>query len=240
LRSNVALYRGRFEEAFEHGAAALAAWPQPGAGRANVHGNMAAAYMELGEPQAALEHAAAAREQDRGNFIDFVAQGIEVVAHQQLGQERRADLLLEELEQRLEPIPGPALAVWLHEVRGRVALDRGDTTLAVRELERARSLLDLYSPQEPRLLFQLGLAYEADGRDDEAIDCYRRLTGLVGTRVYSPGEYVPAFYHLGRLLEERGDRAGARSAFERFLGYWGDADRFRDLVEHARESLASA
>jgi tetratricopeptide (TPR) repeat protein len=240
LRANLAVYRGRFGEALELGQASLADWSAAGAGRANVHGNLAAAYLALHEPAKALEHAAAAREEDRGNFVDYLGHGIEVVAHQQLGQERRADLLLAELEQRLEPFPGPALEVWLHEVRGRLALERGEPVAAARELEQATALLELHSQQEPRLRFQLGLAYAAAGRDDDAVESFRQVTQLTGSRIYSPGDFVPAHYHLGRLLEKRGDGAGARRAYERFLSYWSGADRHRDHVEHARRAVTGA
>ncbi len=234
LRTMIALYHGQFERAMGHAEASLDAWPSPGPGRANVHTNLAAAYMELEEPDKALEHAEQARQQDRGTFNDFVSQGIEIVAHQQLGQTRRADLLLEEFEQRLEPFPGPGLKVWLHEVKGRLALDREQPDEAVRELEQAMQLHELYSGQEPRIRYQLGLAYEAAGRREEAIDSFRRITELSGTRVFSPAEFVPAHFKLGRLLEESGNDVAAIRAYERFLHYWDEADRYREDIEHAR------
>lgn len=45
-------------------------------------------------------------------------------------------------------------------------------------------------------------------------------------------------YEIGRIEHDHGDPAAARSALERFLGHWGDADRELASIEDARRRLA--
>ena len=57
--------------------------------------------------------------------------------------------------------------------RGTDALQRGDAS-AVADLERASQLV----PQASEIQNHLGLAYEASGRDDDALAAFRRAVEL--------------------------------------------------------------
>jgi Flp pilus assembly protein TadD len=57
---------------------------------------------------------------------------------------------------------------------GTEALDRGDTTRAIADLERAAELV----PQGSEIQNHLGLAYAADGRDRQALLAFRRAVAL--------------------------------------------------------------
>jgi Flp pilus assembly protein TadD len=57
---------------------------------------------------------------------------------------------------------------------GTRALDRGDTELAVRELERAAELV----PHASEVRNHLGLAYAAEGRDAEALRAFEKAVEL--------------------------------------------------------------
>jgi len=63
----------------------------------------------------------------------------------------------------------------------------------------------------------LANAYLELGRFDEAIAEYERILRL------NPN-YPLAHYHLGQAFERKGDRQGARTANERFLQVWKNAD----------------
>lgn len=60
------------------------------------------------------------------------------------------------------------------EERGRAALDRGDATAAVADLEHAASLAPAASPIQNHL----GIAYEQAGRRDDALRAYERAVDL--------------------------------------------------------------
>ena len=57
---------------------------------------------------------------------------------------------------------------------GTEALDRGDTTRAIADLERAAELV----PHASEIQNHLGVAYAAEGRDEEALRAFRRAVAL--------------------------------------------------------------
>jgi Flp pilus assembly protein TadD len=67
-----------------------------------------------------------------------------------------------------------AVAGHRHFEAGNEALDRGDATLAVVELERAAALV----PGASEVQNHLGLAYAAAGRDAEARAAFERAVAL--------------------------------------------------------------
>ncbi len=58
--------------------------------------------------------------------------------------------------------------------RGTEALDRGDVTRAVEDLERAATL----APRASQVQNHLGLAYGAAGREDDALVAFERAVAL--------------------------------------------------------------
>lgn len=46
-------------------------------------------------------------------------------------------------------------------------------------------------------------------------------------------------YRLGRVLEEKGDKAGAAAEYRKFLEYWKDADKTHSEPADARKRLAA-
>ena len=92
-------------------------------------------------------------------------------------------------------------------------------------------------PMLPKLYWQLGRAKEALGRDDEAVESYRRLLLL------NPSDPVDIHYRLGRLLQHKNPIEAKRHV----LTALAEAPRFRqahrlllEIVNHTRESSGPA
>ena len=238
LRAQLRLTEGRSTEALALGEAAIEAWPGPGPGRAQNRVQISGAYLQVGDLQRALTYARAAREEDRGNNSDFVGHAIEALAQQKLGQERRADLVMDELSRRVDALPGTALQLLVHEFRGRLAMERGEVEEAIAELERAESLLPHLDVNGPRIAYVLGQAYRDGERSAEAEQKFREVVDAWSARSFLALQYVRSHYELARLLEQRGETAEARQHYQQFVDYWGSGDFDRENVEYARQFLA--
>jgi len=78
-----------------------------------------------------------------------------------------------------------------------------------------------------------GRVYLLAGRADEAIDHLRRATAQCDI-LSSTLDHVRAELHLGRALEQTGDRAGACDAYGRVLARWGHASPRSVTADEAR------
>ena len=85
--------------------------------------------------------------------------------------------------------------------------------------------------------YTLGLAYLAAGRASDAEAPLRRVVESTTSRVGAPVEYVRAFYLLGMIYEQLGERPRAREHYARFLEHWRDGDLDRDKVADAERKL---
>jgi len=85
----------------------------------------------------------------------------------------------------------------------------------------------------------LARAYWKKGELDKAVAEYRKLMTI------DPGNRIRCLIHplyhyrLGRVLEEKGDRAGAAGEYRKFLEYWKDADKTHPELADARKRLAA-
>jgi serine/threonine protein kinase/tetratricopeptide (TPR) repeat protein len=237
LRSLLRLGHGRSAEALALAEASVDSWPGPGAGRAQSRLQIGAIHLLIGDPQTALDHARAARQEDPGTNTDLVGHALEALAQQALGQERRADLLLADLGRRVDALPGSATQLIVNEVQGRLNLDRGEIQGAIAEFEQAEALLPHLDGNGPRIAYILGEAYREGGRSDDAERKFREVTDAWSTRIFQPAEFVRSHYELGRLLEQRGAAAEASDYFQKFLAYWGDGNIDPDKIEYARNFL---
>jgi tetratricopeptide (TPR) repeat protein len=219
---------------------AIASYPASGPPRANGYANWGFALLETGSPEKALEYARRARQEGRGDDPDLEGHGLEALAQQYLGQERRADLLAEELSGRVEAIPGPWWKSWAGEVRGRLALLRGDNTTAIAELEQVEKDRPVNDEDNIGVWFHLGTALVEAGRLADAQARFERIIASHGDRVFSPREYVRSYYFLGQIHEQQGETAEARDSYKRFLAYWGEGELDRERVDHARQFLAES
>lgn len=138
------------------------------------------------------------------------------------GAPDRAARLLDEYEAAVPAEHRGEARPRLLGARGLVALEQGRNAEAVRLLEEATRT----SPCAICLLPELGRAYAASERLDDAIDAHERfLDTPVLFRFPAPGYQLPRVLEdLGLLYEARGDRARAAATYARLLDLWADAD----------------
>jgi serine/threonine protein kinase/tetratricopeptide (TPR) repeat protein len=130
---------------------------------------------------------------------------------------------------------------------------RTEAALAENDVDRAVSLGREIAPlnftnmgyetipiyNQPWLKDVLARAYWRKGDLDAAVAEYRKLTTI------DPSNQVrwmisPLYrYRLGRVLEEKGDKAGAAVEYRRFLEYWKEADPTHPELADARKRLAA-
>jgi tetratricopeptide (TPR) repeat protein len=83
------------------------------------------------------------------------------------------------------------------------------------------------------LLYALGAALDDGDRGDEALRVFDELGSLEEALLYWPIPVVRSYYHSGRILAAKGEKARAIEAFSIFLAHWTNGDLDRDRVEEA-------
>jgi serine/threonine protein kinase/tetratricopeptide (TPR) repeat protein len=236
------LYRGRSKEAMVRIENAAGVY-QPGAYSGAARFAAAYLFLEKSELRRALEQAARAREEARGDQGEFDGLFVTAIAQARLGDHEAAAKTALELERRTEGIPGPTAVRRVHHLAGVLALARGDTARALEELKLAESLLPPRSfvgpnptPHVP-IWFSLATAHLEAGVSDEAARWFERIAGSADEHLEWPIPYVRSFYFLGRHYEAQGDMTRARENYRRFVEYWKDGDLDRERVEEAKSKL---
>jgi len=246
-RAILALYAGKPDQAIDNLQAAAKAYgkdePLTGTSR-----NLAAELLLLtGRPADALVQTVEARRVAAGDWPAWEARFWGALAQQELGRPEEADRLVAQLAKIADLLPGQVEKRLLHRVRGVLAFERGDQQTALRELQTAVSMLPPRGlpwhrhrlPDHVALWYELAQVQQSLGHDDEAETLYRRVVESGTEHVYHPIEYVRSHYQLGRLLEARGERIGARAAYRFYLSFWENGSVDREQVEDARRRLAA-
>ena len=143
------------------------------------------------------------------------------------------------------PLPEPFLRS-LGESRGRRAA-QWEMLRAASEVGCARCADVLHAglgsdERSTRSIFRFATCAEAEGALLLAADAFTRAgtfiaSSLITTNGFAPDLAVLAHFRLGRVLERLDRAAEARAEYERFLGWWGHADRLVPEVEEARKAL---
>ena len=211
--------------------------------------------IELGDEPRALKHVGRAREavsqitesgmrRSLSIGVDF----FEGIAETRRGHLDRAR---ERLAQQSELYdPNDEGEKWLHQaLRGEIALAAGDLAAAEQAFSEGEPMFRMWfnngSPERSiflnNLTFRNGRACvkKAQGDLPGAIRIYRDLlTTDMGSKWTAMLE--PRFVlELARLLNETGDKEGARTEYKRFLELWKDADEGLPELEEARKYLGT-
>ena len=108
------------------------------------------------------------------------------------------------------PSPAPQMRLTLAETQ----LHNGDYAAAVANLESAKQIQENYTAsQQMFLLYQLGVAYQGDGRFPEAIAAFEDLEAQFPDSVPTD-----VYLRLGQLHAALGDGASAIAAYQFYLG----------------------
>jgi tetratricopeptide (TPR) repeat protein len=132
-------------------------------------------------------------------------------------------------------------AVRFHDhLLGLLELEKKRYAEAIRYFEKALSL----APNGPLakdadLLESLALAHYQAGDLGKARDVYRQIAALTAGRLENGCVWSRSFYMLGRIHEERGEKAPAIEHYKKFLDLWKGADPGRTEVAEAKTRLAA-
>jgi len=100
-------------------------------------------------------------------------------------------------------------------------------------------LIGIVASMHDVILFYAAQQYEKKGDTAAALDHYLKLLGLHGGRLQHPDLFALSHHALGRIRQSRGDLAGARESYNKFLELWKNADPGIPEVEEAKARLAA-
>jgi tetratricopeptide (TPR) repeat protein len=84
----------------------------------------------------------------------------------------------------------------------------------------------------------LARALYESGDLEKARQNYEKITLLTIGRLWRGDIYAKAYYMLGKIAEQQGDKARAIANYRKFLDLWKDADAGLPEVADARKRLA--
>jgi tetratricopeptide (TPR) repeat protein len=181
--------------------------------REKGYGCLAWVYLKQGDLEKA--EAAARKELEYGQGSSV---GNSLIAALSRGDHQRADELKAQLfaaSPYTHRGARPPLR-YLYYFLGSYALKRGQTAEAIAQFQKALKHLPPLGAAD-LLEDCLANAYLELGQPDQAIAEYERV-------LKTNPHYPLAQYHLGQAYDRKGDRERARTAYERFLQIWKDAD----------------
>jgi serine/threonine protein kinase/tetratricopeptide (TPR) repeat protein len=126
-----------------------------------------------------------------------------------------------------------------HHLMGLVELERKKYTKAIEYFTSALAL-ESFGPlsKDAEFVDSLALAYQLAGNLEKAAETYHKITELNTGRHSNGDVYARSFYRLGRIYEQKRDKARAVDLYQKFLDLWREADPGRPEVEDARRRLA--
>ena len=134
----------------------------------------------------------------------------------------------DELTRHVQNALNPKETRMVEHLLGQVELQKGHADQAIDHFKRAFSLLphEYTFPGEEQAFYvePLALAYYKSGDLDLAREEYERIVALTTGRIAYGDVYARSFYMLGKIAEQKGDKAAAREHYQKFLGLWKDAD----------------
>ncbi|MGB5872210.1 MAG: protein kinase [Bacteroidota bacterium] len=161
------------------------------------------------------------------------------------GRTGEAENVLDGMESLEDRAVSPAARFWRLLLSAEVLLSRGDFTNALRRLEEVRTMPAEYREPTTETIV-LSDVLEAKGDFPGAVAALREVVGSPGLLAKDPwsgiGTFhlstIEAWYELARLEEEAGDLDNAREHYQKYLDFWGNADRTIPSVKKAKARLA--
>jgi serine/threonine protein kinase/tetratricopeptide (TPR) repeat protein len=125
-----------------------------------------------------------------------------------------------------------------YHLMGEIELEREEYSQAIDYFIRIRPLIHETDVWHIRLANSLGTTYYKTGNLEKAREEYEKVISTAPGRVFYGDIYTKAFYNLGRIHEQQGNRPQAIANYEKFLDLWKDADPGLPEVEDAKKRLA--
>jgi TolB-like protein/Tfp pilus assembly protein PilF len=238
-RLAVAGYRGDYADEMAFAVELAESMPDDASGKADLFGDIAFWYLEIGDAELALAFAEQSRALTRtlDQQVDLAA--LTAVAQARAGRSVAARTAAQQHERLSTQVPNPWARRQELRVAAEIALGQDDLEEAIDRLREAYELLQS-GPDFPPFdelvdySFALAEAHFAAGNRVEASELFGAVTEAGSQRIYHPFEYVRSFYYLGKIAAEDGNGSAARRNYQRFLDYWGDGEIDRDRVAEAR------
>ncbi len=130
---------------------------------------------------------------------------------------------------------------WYEYILGLIEFGKRNFRQAADLFSKACGRLDFeseWNPEQASFFDNLARALYESGDLDKARKTYERITLLTSGRWMDGDLYAKAFYMLGIIAEQQGDKPRAREKFRKFLDLWKDADPGLPEVEDAKIRLA--
>ena len=153
-----------------------------------------------------------------------------------------AKRVAEELKRLVDSWMNKKLMRYYYHLVGMMELRKGTFSKAIENLNQARSLLAFQSSasdQHALFLGPLAFVYYKAGELEKARIEYEAITALTTGRLNYGDIYAKAYYMLGKIGEQQGQKQKAVENYHKFLGLWKDADPGIPEVEDARNRLAA-
>ncbi len=241
----VSLYRGDTGKAVDLLDQAALLYEHPRSRSAAARTQAAHALLARQQNQRALELARQAQREGEGNYPEWEGLFYEALALAAMGRMKEAESFAVKLKERTQSMPTQKEARRHLFLAGELAFSRGETEVAIVELEKARSMLlprgfavvGKDPPPHVPIWFSLASAYLDAGQEEKASEWFARIVESENEHIWWPIPYVRSFYFLARVHESRGDTEVASEYYRRFYDYWKDGDLDRGRVEEARSKL---
>lgn len=149
------------------------------------------------------------------------------ITHIAAGSEAEAQNTAEILKEMIEKGSKKKDIRLYYHILGEIELSKENYSKAIKHFKIAISLLPFQSrPYDRHALFyqSLAYAYYRSGNLAEAIDIYDQITHLTFGRLFFGDIYAKSFYMLGKIHEQKGNKAKAIEHYEKFLELWKDSD----------------
>ena len=161
------------------------------------------------------------------------------------GRTGGAENVLEEMRSLEESVVSPAARFWRLLLSAEVLLSKGEFTMALRQLEEARTMPPEYRERTTEAIV-LSDILKAKGDIPGAVAALRNVVDPSYLLISDPWDGIGTFhlstigtwYTLARLEEEAGDFDSAREHYQKYLEFWGNADLIVPSVEDAKARLA--
>ena len=131
---------------------------------------------------------------------------------------------------------------WYEYILGLIELGEKNYRQAADLFDRACSRLNCegaWSPEQAPYFDNLAQALYESADLNKARKTYEKITLLTTGRGADGDIYAKAYYMLGKIHEQQGDKARASQNYRKFLGLWKDADPGLPEVGDAKKRLAN-